>query len=65
MSRTDSTSTVPRTWDEPTVCPFCRAELVDPGAGFMSHLDQSPMCDAEFEQWREVVNDDIGGEWMG
>ena len=47
------------------VCPFCRAELADPGAGFVKHLDQSSACDAEFEQWRETVADDVGGEWSG
>jgi hypothetical protein len=47
------------------VCPFCRAELADPGAGFVAHLDQRPACDDEFERWRQGVAGDMGGEWIG
>jgi hypothetical protein len=40
-------------------------ELADPGAGFVEHLDDSPVCESGFETWRTSVADDMRGEWSG
>ncbi|MGM0604844.1 MAG: DUF7501 family protein [Halobacteriota archaeon] len=55
---------IPR-WNGTERCPFCQSELADPGAGFVDHLEESSRCDAGFEQWREHIAGDIGGEWIG
>ncbi len=65
MSQTSSPSRLPQTWDDPGKCPFCTSELEDPGAGFVRHLDESPVCKQGFEQWRSSVASDMGGEWSG
>jgi hypothetical protein len=52
-------------WDDPDACPFCGAHLVDGGAGFVDHIAESEPCRLGFEQWRENVAGDVGGEWGG
>jgi hypothetical protein len=52
-------------WDDPERCPFCGAALADPGAGFITHIEESEPCKLGFEQWRENVVGDVGGEWGG
>jgi hypothetical protein len=52
-------------WNDPDACPFCGAQLPDGGAGFVDHADANPDCQARFEEWRENVAGDIGGEWSG
>lgn len=52
-------------WNRPDYCPFCGAELDDPGAGFIDHLKQSDECASEFETWRQAIAGDIEGEWSG
>lgn len=52
-------------WDNPDVCPFCGASLVDGGAGFMDHVAEAPVCEDRFEAWIERIRDDIDGEWGG
>jgi hypothetical protein len=51
--------------EDPDVCPFCGTALTDGGAGFVDHADANPECQARFEEWRENVAGDIGGEWTG
>jgi hypothetical protein len=65
MSQFTTPSILPRTWDDPNQCPFCTTELEDPGAGFMDHLEESPVCKQGFEQWRSSIAGDMGGEWSG
>jgi len=52
-------------WDNADFCPFCGAELVDLGAGFIDHIDDADTCRERFEDWRENIAGDIGGEWGG
>jgi hypothetical protein len=52
-------------WDDPDVCPFCGTRLVDGGAGFIDHIEESEPCRLGFEEWRENVAGDVGGEWSG
>jgi|GEM_PF-480419 len=52
-------------WDDPETCPFCGTHLVDGGAGFMDHIAESEPCRLGFEQWRENIAGDVGGEWSG
>ncbi len=54
-------------WDSPDFCPFCGYGLSDGGPGFIDHVenDENEACRDRFEQWRENVADDIGGEWSG
>ena len=52
-------------WDNPDFCPFCGEALADGGAGFIDHIEDSPACHARFEEWRENVAGDVGGEWGG
>jgi len=52
-------------WDNPDFCPFCGAELDDPGAGFVDHVAENDACRRRFEEWREHVAGDVGGEWPG
>jgi DNA-directed RNA polymerase specialized sigma subunit len=52
-------------WDDPERCPFCGATLTDPGVGFVEHIEESETCNLGFEQWRENVAGDVGGEWSG
>lgn len=52
------------TWADTSVCPFCDAELADPGAGFIDHVDVSDDCAAEFDVWRSNVADDVTGGWI-
>lgn len=52
-------------WDDPEACPFCGTHLVDGGAGFVDHIEGSEPCRLGFEQWRENVAGDVGGEWSG
>lgn len=65
MSESTAPSVLARTWDDPNVCPFCTAELDDPGAGFVRHIESSPVCATGFEQWRSAVAEDVRGEWSG
>jgi len=52
-------------WNNPDFCPFCGAELVDAGAGFIDHIDENDACKQRFEEWRENIAGDVGGEWGG
>lgn len=52
-------------WERPDFCPFCGGELTDGGPGFIDHLEDAPGCRERFESWRELVVEDIGGEWGG
>ena len=54
-------------WDNPDFCPFCGQHLPDGGAGFYDHIQDSDnaTCRERFEEWRENVAGDIGGEWSG
>lgn len=52
-------------WDDPDFCPFCGARLADPGAGFLDHLEDAETCRRRFDEWRENVLEDVGGEWSG
>ncbi|WP_254522045.1 DUF7501 family protein [Natrinema caseinilyticum] len=54
-------------WDNPDFCPFCGHRLPDGGPGFVDHIqnDANATCRDRFEEWRENVADDIGGEWSG
>jgi hypothetical protein len=65
MSRSRAPSELAYAWDDPNVCPFCVTELDGPGAGFIRHLGESPVCERGFDHWRESVAGDIGGEWSG
>lgn len=65
MSEAETPSVVAYTWDDPSVCPFCTTELENPGEGFVTHLRESPVCEQGFEEWRNSVTNDIGGEWSG
>ncbi|KAB1188680.1 MULTISPECIES: hypothetical protein [Haloferax] len=65
MSQEVSPSVIAHTWDDPTRCPFCLAKLESEGAGFMDHIDESPICRQGFGMWRDAVADDVGGEWSG
>ncbi|WP_327054097.1 DUF7501 family protein [Halomicrococcus gelatinilyticus] len=51
------------TWNDPDHCPFCEAELPNPGAGFVDHIDDHPTCESGFETWRRNVADDMHGGW--
>ncbi|MFB6221073.1 MAG: hypothetical protein ABEH90_06505 [Halolamina sp.] len=53
------------TWSDPDLCPFCDEKLASPGAGFVAHLDESPDCEARFENWRDRIGDDVRGGWSG
>ncbi|WP_435361404.1 DUF7501 family protein [Haloarchaeobius sp. DFWS5] len=64
MSRATDTTPTP-SWSNPNVCPFCDAELADPGAGFIDHLSDSEHCDSGFQLWRGNIADDISGGWSG
>ncbi|WP_436900652.1 DUF7501 family protein [Halovenus halobia] len=48
-------------WTNPDYCPFCAAELTDPGAGFMDHLDEAPTCQRRFDEWLVRIRDDMSG----
>lgn len=54
-------------WNNPDFCPFCGQRLPDGGPGFIDHIEkgENATCRERFEQWRENVIDDIGGEWTG
>jgi hypothetical protein len=52
-------------WDDPDFCPFCGAALTNGGAGFVDHIDEFETCKQRFEDWRENIAGDIGGEWGG
>lgn len=52
------------TWTNTDVCPFCDAELTDPGAGFIDHIDDSEKCETGFEDWKTNVADDVRGGWI-
>ena len=65
MSQEVSPSTVAHSWDDPTRCPFCLAELESEGAGFIDHIDESPVCRQGFGTWRDEVANDVAGEWSG
>ncbi|WP_254547393.1 DUF7501 family protein [Halomarina pelagica] len=64
MASSDVVAAYPR-WGDPERCAFCGARLVDGGPGFIDHIGDSPPCRARFDEWRERVTDDIGGEWSG
>lgn len=65
MSQSETPSVVAHTWDNPEQCPFCLTTLEDAGAGFIDHLDESPICSEGFDQWRTSVANDMTGEWSG
>lgn len=65
MSQTETPSVIAYTWDDPDRCPFCLSELSDPGAGFVAHIEESPVCRSGFETWRSSVAEDMRGEWSG
>lgn len=65
MSQTEPPSVLAYAWDDPERCPFCLAELEDAGAGFISHLEESPVCSDGFDRWRDAVAGDMRGEWSG
>ncbi len=50
-------------WSNPDFCPFCGAELTDPGQGFLDHVEETDTCNERFEDWRENIRDDSGSEW--
>jgi hypothetical protein len=52
-------------WDDPDFCPFCGARLTDGGAGFMDHIETADTCRERFDDWRENIAGDVGGEWSG
>ncbi|MGM0591710.1 MAG: DUF7501 family protein [Halobacteriota archaeon] len=52
-------------WEDPMRCPFCDDDLVDGGAGFIAHISRIPSCRSAFDDWREQVANDVGGEWGG
>ena len=54
-------------WDDPDYCPFCGQRLPDGGPGFFDHIrtEDNAVCRKRFEDWRENVAEDIGGEWSG
>ena len=52
-------------WDDPDFCPFCGTALTDGGAGFMDHIEEANVCRQRFEEWRENIAGDVGGEWGG
>ncbi|MFC7131735.1 MULTISPECIES: DUF7501 family protein [Salinibaculum] len=52
-------------WDNPDFCPFCGAELIDAGAGFMEHIEDAETCRERFEDWRTNIVEDVGEEWGG
>jgi hypothetical protein len=52
-------------WDDPERCPFCGTVLADGGTGFIDHIESTPDCDRRFEEWREAISGDLGGEWGG
>lgn len=65
MVPSTSTRQTVRHWGDLLDCPFCSAEVTDPGAGFVDHLAESHSCADAFDDWREAVAGDIGGEWGG
>lgn len=54
-------------WDNPDYCPFCGQRLPDGGPGFVDHIqkDENATCRERFEEWRENIAGDMGGEWGG
>ncbi|MFA9518553.1 hypothetical protein ACERIT_15285 [Halopenitus sp. H-Gu1] len=64
MSTDPSPTPIPN-WSDPSDCPFCGTALSDPGAGFIDHLSDNDACEAGFDEWRENVAGDMGGEWSG
>jgi len=52
------------TWTDTGVCPFCDAELADPGAGFIDHIAESEECETGFDVWRTNVAEDVRGGWI-
>lgn len=53
------------TWSDPNHCPFCGAELSNPGAGFIDHLGTNADCESGFETWRQHIAGDVPGGWSG
>lgn len=53
------------TWSDPETCPFCGATLASPGAGFVDHVQESPDCEREFDDWRGHIAGDMAGGWSG
>ncbi|WP_226022794.1 DUF7501 family protein [Halomicrobium salinisoli] len=52
-------------WSDPDTCPFCGDDLVDPGAGFVDHIGESPDCEDSWSTWRDNLAGDVRGEWAG
>lgn len=52
------------TWTGTETCPFCSADLPDPGVGFIDHIEDSADCEHGFEVWRANVADDVRGGWI-
>lgn len=65
MSDYDHPSPDSPSWDNPDFCPFCGQRLLDGGPSFVEHIgkEENASCRERFEQWRENVAGDIGGEW--
>lgn len=60
----DQASVLPLSWDDPRMCPFCNESLASGGTGFIDHLDDSTVCQVGFDQWRDRIRQDMGGEWI-
>jgi hypothetical protein len=65
MTSTDHPPRESDRWANPDLCPFCGETLADGGAGFMDHIDEAPVCKERFDDWKEQISSDIGGEWGG
>lgn len=67
MGDHDHPSTDSEGWDNPDFCPFCGQRVPDGGAGFYDHIKEAEnsTCRERFEEWRENVAGDVGGEWSG
>ncbi len=66
MSEYDHPAVGSANWDNPDFCPFCGTQLPDGGPGFIDHIEQDEYatCRDRFEEWRDNVADDVGGEWV-
>lgn len=47
-----------REWER---CHFCHGDLDDLGAGFFDHLEESPLCRVQYEDWKTCIDQDWGG----
>lgn len=65
MTANDHPAPTSDNWANPDLCPFCGIRLEDGGAGFMHHIDDAPVCKERFDDWKEQISGDMGGEWGG